>query len=60
MNRTTLILIGVTALMIGYDIWAALNKETGDTITEVVRFGSQHPIIPFALGVLCGHLFWNI
>lgn len=56
MNRTTWILIGITIALAGYDVWAAVNKDSGDTITEVVR--RVPAIVIFALGVLCGHFFW--
>lgn len=53
------ILAGVTVLLIAWDIYAAANKERGDTISEVVLgFARRHPVIPFLLGVLAGHLLW--
>ena len=53
------ILVGVTLLLIVWDVYAATNKERGDTISEVVLgFARRHPVIPFLLGVLMGHLLW--
>jgi len=56
---TIAILAGVSLLLIVWDIYAATNKERGDTISEVVLdFARRHPVIPFLLGVLMGHLLW--
>jgi len=53
------ILVGVTLLLIAWDIYAAMNKKRDDTISEVVLgFARRHPVIPFLLGVLAGHLLW--
>ena len=53
------ILVGVTLLLIVWDVYAATNKERDDTISEVVLgFARRHPVIPFLLGVLMGHLLW--
>ena len=56
---TISILAAVTLLLIAWDIYVATNKQKGDTISEVVLgFARRHPVIPFALGVLMGHLLW--
>jgi hypothetical protein len=52
------ILVVVTALLIGWDIWVAVNNEEGDTISEILLWVGEHPVLPFAFGVLMGHLFW--
>lgn len=42
------------------DLYLALYAGPGATITEYIRRVShQYPIIPFAAGVLAGHLFWT-
>jgi hypothetical protein len=55
---TISILIAVALLLIGWDIYVAANKDSGDTISEILLWTSQRPILPFAMGVLMGHLFW--
>lgn len=53
------ILVATALFLIGYDIVVAVNKEEGDTISEVTLDKAiRYPIIPFALGVVMGHLFW--
>lgn len=58
------ILVGVIALLIGWDVLVALEESgvkpgTGGTISEVtLAFAQQHPVVAFVLGVICGHLLW--
>jgi len=56
------ILIAVTLLLIMWDVYVAFfNKVPNrqDTISGVVLgFAKRHPVIPFAIGVVCGHLLW--
>lgn len=57
----TAIVIGVVvAALIVYDFWAYFKKD-GATISEWFwRWSSKYPLIPFGVGVLCGHLFWQV
>jgi hypothetical protein len=57
---TTIIIWSVTALLVVWDIIVASNGTPGDTISEIMyRQACAHPIIAFALGCVCGHLFWK-
>lgn len=56
---TISILVAVAVLLIGWDIYVAITPAPGDTISEItLAFAQRHPVIPFAIGVLCGHLLW--
>lgn len=56
---TAIVIVAAVALLIGYDVLVAVTPEPGDTISEVLRDAMHaHPVIAFALGVLCGHLVW--
>ncbi len=45
-------------LVIVLDVWGALDKEPGNTPSELVRWLSRYTaVVPFALGVLLGHWF---
>ena len=56
--KTVWVLGIVTAGLIAFDIYAFKTPEKGDTISELILLISQHPVVPFIAGVLCGHLFW--
>jgi hypothetical protein len=56
---TITILIAVTALVVGWDIYAAINSATGDTVSELLgALATKHMTLPFAIGFISGHLFW--
>ncbi len=53
------LLIFVTVLLIGWDIYVFTNETAGDTISEVLwEAGRRWWSLPFAFGFLMGHLFW--
>lgn len=54
---TYVLLAGVTLILI-YEIWAIKSEAKGDTISELIWRASKRPIVPFAFGLLMGHLFW--
>ena len=59
MNVTAWLLVAVAGLLILYDIYAAVRWGYDGTISRDMLVASlSHPIIAFAAGVLCGHLFW--
>lgn len=53
------IFLGILAAALIYELVAILNASSGDTISELVWTASQRPLLPFAVGVLCGHFFWQ-
>ena len=57
------IIIGLVLIIIFDIIMAVLqNKDPKNfkTISKVIwEQSSKHPIIPFAVGMLMGHLFWR-
>lgn len=51
-----LLILGLFA----YELAALLGRTNGDTISEIVwDHTARRPIIPFLVGVLCGHFFWQ-
>lgn len=57
---TITVLVLVAALLIGWDVWVFLEPTPGDTISEVTMFfARKHPVLPFLIGVVCGHLLWG-
>ena len=58
-SLTAGVIIGTIVILIAYDVWVFIEPSPADTISEVLlRAASGNPIIPFALGVVFGHLFW--
>lgn len=56
---TAAILIVAIIVLVAWDIYVAANGVKGDTISEIaLDFARRHPVIPFAVGIVCGHLFW--
>lgn len=54
------LLIAIVAL-IAYDFYALAAGGTSASISHLVKvWGHKYPIIPFVVGVLCGHFFWGV
>lgn len=52
------ILLVAAAVLIGWDIYAAMST-TQPTISALsLAWARAHPVIPFTVGVISGHLFW--
>lgn len=58
---TGIVIVAAFLIIVGYDVWAVLQGGIDSTISAVVfDFAHQYPIIPFATGVLMGHLYWPV
>lgn len=58
---TTWVIVAAAAALIVWDIRVAANAIPGDTISELMlAYARAHPWLPFAWGVLSGHLFWPL
>ncbi len=58
MSWRTALLIVAFGLGLTYELIAAIGG-TDPTISQIVWRANAHPIIPFTLGVIAGHLFWQ-
>ena len=59
-NVTTLLLVVLPLAVIAYDVIALWRGGSAATISEVITGVSlKRPIVPFAVGVLMGHLFFS-
>jgi hypothetical protein len=59
----TIIIIGLILGIIGFDIYLALDKKSGNTFSAVIRNAGKKwaPLImmvTFGMGLLAGHWFW--
>lgn len=53
------VIILATVALCLYDLFAYHRWDEAATISHTMFvLSGQHPIIPFALGVIFGHLFW--
>jgi len=54
-----LIIIAIIAVITIWDVAVVLMGRPDTTISAVIlKLSKEHPMIPFTLGVLVGHLFW--
>lgn len=58
---TIYVLLVTLVGLIGYDFYAIAVGGTESSISHLVKiWGHKYPIIPFAVGILCGHFFWGV
>lgn len=57
---TIYLLVALAVLLIAWDIFVYLEPTKNDTISEVLWDLGKHPILPFLLGVIAGHIFWPL
>lgn len=56
---TVIILAVVTVFLIVWDVYAFMTAGTPGTVSDIVLdFAGMHPVLPFIIGVLMGHLLW--
>ncbi len=58
-RMTGVIIVSVVITLATVDLWLLVTGGVEATFSHVILSASSRwPIIPFAAGVLCGHLFW--
>lgn len=56
---TFFVALAVLAVIICYDTWTLIARGYETTISsQLYTLAGNQPIISFAIGVVCGHLFW--
>jgi hypothetical protein len=56
---TQAILLVVAALLGAYDVYAIITSGYDASVSMVILDWSRRaPVLPFAFGILSGHLFW--
>ena len=59
MNITQIIVILSVLFIIIFDIIIYKMRGVESTVSRIVLYwAKEYPIIPFAVGVVIGHLFW--
>jgi hypothetical protein len=58
---TDRVIIGVTALVVAYDVIAVLVGGGDASISARLQHHAvRYPVIPFAIGGICMHVFWPV
>ncbi len=60
LSRLTIIFILVALVaIIAFDVWTLTTHGFESTISaSIYAMSRDNPIYAFALGIVCGHLFW--
>ncbi len=57
---TRWLLLGLGTTVLGYDVFAYLRGQEGDTISEVIwRYSANFLILPLMAGFLTAHFWWT-
>ena len=58
---TQIFIVATIVLIAGFDFWVIIMGGTEATIShELITISYQYPMVPFCMGILCGHLFWRM
>lgn len=59
--KSTTIALGIVLALVGVsDIWLSMRYSSDSSISATVQaLSNKHPALPFAVGMLMGHLFWR-
>jgi hypothetical protein len=59
-NLTPYFLIGLAIVALLFEFYTLIDKAPNNTISETIwRAIAGRPFIPFLVGFLCGHFFWQ-
>ena len=61
MVKKTAVAWGVAIVgLLAYEGYTLANAVPGDTLSETVwAVAGSYPLLPFLVGILCGHFFWQ-
>jgi len=61
MNETLIFMLVFVTVGLVFDFYIILKKGRSESISaHTIRLAYKYPLIPFLLGVLCGHFFWQM
>jgi hypothetical protein len=61
MNLTVLFITVVFIAVAVFDVYIIAKKGKKESISaHIIRASHAHPLLPFLLGIVCGHLFWSM
>ena len=51
----------VVVVALAYDVYAIVMGGTEASISHlIIHYSYDMPLVPFLVGVVCGHLFWRM
>jgi hypothetical protein len=61
-NLTKLLIVLTFCLVLIWDITVMIFSNNVNATISIVLYtlSKNHPMIPFIIGVLCGHVFWPL
>lgn len=61
-NLTKLLIVLAFCLVLIWDIAVMIFSNNVNATISIVLYtlSKNHPMIPFIIGVLCGHVFWPL
>jgi H+/Cl- antiporter ClcA len=58
---TRMLVVFIVAVVAAWDVYVIFQGQQEATFSVVLYESSKRwPVIPFVLGFLCGHVFWQI
>jgi predicted permease len=61
MNLTLIFIVVVVVAIAAFDVFIIIKKGKKESISaHIIRASHNYPLIPFLLGIVCGHLFWSM
>lgn len=59
MNLTGEFLVLSAIVVIAFDVWTMVKRGADTTVSwTLYSVAQKYPVVPFAIGMLMGHLFW--
>ena len=61
MSSTVIFMILIVAAIAIFDVWIIWKKGKKESISAyIIRGSKQYPLLVLLLGIVLGHLFWNM
>ncbi len=58
---TRMLIVFIVSVVAAWDVYVIYQGQQEATFSVVIYESSRRwPVIPFVLGFLCGHIFWQI
>jgi hypothetical protein len=61
MTLTAIFIVSIALMIAAFDVYIILKKGKYHSISAfIIRASHNYPLLPFLLGIVCGHLFWSM